>query len=388
MPDRAEIANAAADGLTALRDKPALPVLLGFDGFVDSIIAVVDQRLGVDKYTAFNTIDAFGSRIVAAAGKSSNFELVTKLRKLGGNGPIMANAMATARFDVRYVGCLGQAAIDPVFDELAQRADVKSLADPGYTDALEFEDGKLMLGKYEHVAAIGVDDVDQAVGADAFRELVHGSALVGMVNWVMMPSTETIWQRLIDDVLPSAPKTVAGHPRRVFIDLCDPAKRTDDDLRRALDMIAAMDQHTEVVFGMNLAESAHVGRLLGVSVSDDAGPHLADVAAAIREKLGIAVAVVHPRQGAAAAVRDGTTEGDPVETGYFEGPFVKTPKLSTGAGDNFNAGFCLGLLAELPVEQALCVGTATSGFYVRQAGSPELDQLIDFCRDLPPAEGG
>ena len=388
MPARADIARAAADGLATHRDKPALPIVLGFDGFVDSIIAVVDQRQSLDRYTPFATIDAFGKRVAAAAGKSSNFELVTKLRKLGGNGPIMANAMAAARLDVRYIGCLGHPAVDGVFDELAKRATVQSLADPGYTDALEFDDGKLLLGKYEHVASIGVEAVDEVVGADAFRDAVHGSALVGMINWVMMPSTESIWQRLIDDVLPSAPPTVAGHPRRVFIDLCDPAKRTEDDLQRALGLVRDLDNHAEVIFGMNLAESAHVGRVLGLKVIETAGPHLADSAAAIREKLGIAAAVIHPREGATAAVRQGQDEGDAVETGYFEGPFVQTPKLSTGAGDNFNAGFCLGLLAELPVEQALCVGTATSGFYVRNAHSPELDDLIAFCRELPPPEGG
>ena len=387
MPDRADLARQAADGLAALRSKPAVPVLLGFDGFVDSIIDVVDKRRSADDYTAIATIADFGQRISGAAGKSSNFELVTKLRKLGGNGPIMANAMAAARLGVTYVGCVGRPAIDGVFQELADRAEVHALADPGYTDALEFHDGKLMMGKYDHVAALGVEAIDDVVGSEAFSDLVARSALIGMINWVMMPATESIWQRLIDDILPNLPREIDGHPRRVFIDLCDPAKRTDDDLKRALDLIARLDQHAEVVFGMNLSEADHVSRLLGHQPPDNLGEHLQDTAAAIREKLGIAAAVVHPRQGAAAAIREGGQEGGDVHTGYFAGPFVQHPRLSTGAGDNFNAGFCLGLLAELPVEQALCVGTATSGFYVRNARSPELDELIDFCRELPPPEG-
>ena len=75
-----------------------------------------------------------------------------------------------------------------------------------------------------------------------------------------------------------------------------------------------------------------------------------------------------------------------MESGRFQGPFVKKPKLSTGAGDNFNAGFCLGLLAGLPVTQAVCTGTAASGFYVRNARSATLAEMIDFCADMPPAE--
>ena len=384
MPDRAELAHAAADGLAALRDRPAIPVLLGFDGFVDSIIDVVDKRRTADDYDAVATLADFGGRIADAAGKSSNFELVTKLRKLGGNGPIMANAMATAKLGVTYIGCVGKPHVDPVFEDFARAAEVHALADPGYTDALEFHDGKLMLGKYDHVAALGADDVDQAVGAETFQRLVERSALIGMINWVMMPATETIWRKLIDDVLPRVSPTVKGKPRRIFIDLCDPAKRTDEDLRRALELLTRMSRHAEVIFGMNLAEADHVCRVLGHEPPGDIGRHIRDTAEAIREKLDLAAAVIHPRQGAAAAMR--TDRG--VQTGWFEGPFVQKPKLSTGAGDNFNAGFCLGLLAELTVEQALCVGTATSGFYVRNARSPELDELIRFCRELPPPEGG
>ena len=68
-------------------------------------------------------------------------------RKLGGNGPIMANALACLGLHVTYLGCLGYPEIDPVFRDFATRATVRSIAEAGHTDALEFDDGKLMLGK-------------------------------------------------------------------------------------------------------------------------------------------------------------------------------------------------------------------------------------------------
>ena len=303
MTDRTATAHAAADGLANLKNRPGLPVLLGFDGFVDSIIDVVDKRRSADDYDTIATIADFGRRVSDAAGKSSNFELVTKLRKLGGNGPIMANAMAAAGLGVTYIGCVGKAAVDPVFEQFTQRAEVHSLADPGYTDALEFHDGKLMLGKYDHVAGLGADDLDRAVGAETFRQLVERSALLGMINWVMMPGSETIWRKLIDDVLPRVSPTVNGKPRRIFIDLCDPAKRTDEDLKRALGLITEMGTHAGVIFGMNLSEADHVCRILGHEPPDDIGEHIQDTAAIIREKLAVTAAVIHPRQGAAAALR-------------------------------------------------------------------------------------
>ena len=76
---------------------------VGFDGFVDEIIAVVDKRHDLAQFDVVPTIQAFGEKILAAAGKSSNYELVVRQMKLGGNGPIMANALAAMGLGVTYV---------------------------------------------------------------------------------------------------------------------------------------------------------------------------------------------------------------------------------------------------------------------------------------------
>src|SRR5436190_23129894 len=93
---------------------PSMKALVGLDGFVDEIIAVVDKRHGHESYDAIATIGNFGGKISEAAGQSSNYELVTKHRKLGGNGPIMANALASLGMSVTYLGNLGYPEIHPV----------------------------------------------------------------------------------------------------------------------------------------------------------------------------------------------------------------------------------------------------------------------------------
>ena len=70
--------------------------LVGFDGFVDTIVTPVALRAGQgENFTPINTIQEFGDRILAAAGKSTNIEFYPRMDKLGGNGPIMANALLT-----------------------------------------------------------------------------------------------------------------------------------------------------------------------------------------------------------------------------------------------------------------------------------------------------
>jgi len=379
MSTRADTARGAAAGLRAFQpDAPGTPVLVGFDGFVDSIIHVVDKRYDPDRFDRMATIEAFGRRVLDAAGQSANIELVTRQQKLGGNGPIMANALMSLGLPVTYIGGLGRPDVHPVFADFAAAVEAHTLADPGFTDALEFADGKLMLGKHDALRDIHQDRIDECIGRKTFDAIVGRSRLVGMVNWTMLTRMETVWRRMIDEVLP---RDDADHRRVVFVDLADPEKRLAADLRRGLGMLTEMAAHADVVLGLNLKESTQVLAALGLPVPEKPEPAIESTAAAIRGALALHACVVHPRAGAAAATADGTTAA-------FAGPYVAEPKLSTGAGDNFNAGFCLGLLAGLTLPQCLAAGTGTSGYYVRHASSPTLDALADFLDELPAPEGG
>lgn len=377
--DRSAIAKQAAAGLREFAPQAAkTPVLIGFDGFVDSIISVVDKRLDPQRFDAVPTIARLAEKIAAAAGQSSNYELVVTLQKLGGNGPIMANAMASAGLGITYIGALGYPAIHPVFEDFTRAAEVYSVSEPGYTDALEFTDGKLMFGKHGPVRDLDWGVVERGMGAEVFDRVVGRSRLIGMVNWTMLTSIESVYDRL------HASLANRGDRPLIFIDLADPEKRTDADLRQALQWATKLNERARVVFGMNLKESTQCAACLGLPVPKEPRGAILDLAQTIREKLGIHAAVVHPREGAAAAIETGGR----IEAAQFLGPFTQKPKLSTGAGDNFNAGFCLGLLAGLPADQCLCVGTATSGFYVRNARSPKMEELAAFCDDLPAPEAG
>jgi fructose-1-phosphate kinase PfkB-like protein len=78
-----------------------------------------------------------------------NIEMVPHLTKIGGNGPILANALAHFDIPVTYIGCLGSPVLHPLFAEFAKRVKAYSIAEPGYSDAIEFTDGKLICGKQQ-----------------------------------------------------------------------------------------------------------------------------------------------------------------------------------------------------------------------------------------------
>ncbi|MEM8495215.1 MAG: hypothetical protein AAF663_07490, partial [Planctomycetota bacterium] len=400
---RDAIAKAAADGLAGFAEKaPNVPVLVGFDGFVDSIIRVAQTRKDLDTYTPMPSIRSFGDKIVAADGKSANFEFVVTQQKLGGNGPIMANALLEATLGVSYIGALGHPNLHPVFEEFAATVNAGigtaySVADPGFTDAAEFDNGKLMFGKYAHVAGLDAAMVEEAIGLATLEKLATESRLIGMTNWTMFPRVESVWKRVCELIPEYADATMKPY---IFVDFADPAKRDEEDLAGALQLLTQMQSKANVVLGLNLSEGTQVRKVLGLGdFGDDPGDlqarlNIEKSCSLIRGKLGITGVVVHPREAAAGAFDPAITANahghgsshQEESVARFAGPFVEAPKLSTGAGDNFNAGFCLGLLAGLPLEQCLCTGVGTSGFYVRNARSPKLPELIAFCRELPPPE--
>jgi len=400
MPDRASIARAAAGALERAAALPA--ALIGFDGFIDSIIDVVDQRRDMTPsgYARIASIPAFAARIAAAAGESANLEMVVKEERFGGNGPLMAGALGAAGCATTYLGAVGRPDAPTELHQTyrpfaALCARVVPVAPPSTTDALEFDDGKLMLGQPANVQLVTWQRLMDVVGEQAFARVVESSAILGMVNWTMMGGVEGIWRGLIERIFPTLPPSPA---RRVFIDLADPAKRRREDIARALSILREMDRLVPVTLGLNLAEAEQIAGVLGVPALDAdrairasayASPRAGAIermAVDIRAAADLSCVVIHPREGAAAARRGSSGGASIDDSAWFDGPFVTHPRLSTGAGDHFNAGFSLGLALGMELAPALALGCATSGAYVRDARSPSRARLMEFLRDLPAPE--
>ena len=67
---------------------------------------------------------------------------------------------------VTYLGNLGYPNLHPVFRDFATRAEVHSIAEPGTTDALEFDDGKIMIGKHASLKEINWQNIQARYGLE------------------------------------------------------------------------------------------------------------------------------------------------------------------------------------------------------------------------------
>ena len=343
-------------------DSPA-PVLVGFDGFVDEILHLVEERAGPETYIRMANMERFAQKIESAAGLSCNIEMVPQMTKLGGNAPIMANALCALDHPTSYIGAIGRHEIHPVFREMADACEhVTSLTDAAVTHALEFSNGKVMLGKMDSLKDVNWDRLARRLPEDELTRILGRCRLVACVNWTMLS--------FMNEILTGLGRLLAGLDgrRMLFVDLADPAKRSREDIAEVLDILSVLQESADIVFGMNKNESDQVADVLGVPSTHD----LQFRAEAIRNRLGLHLVAIHPADSAYAAM-DG-------ESWHAHGPYTENPQLTTGAGDVFNAGFCHALLAGGSAQQALGAGVCASGFYVRNCRPATRTELVAFMR--------
>lgn len=338
----------------------AARVLVGFDGFVDQIVTPVARRRGPgDDYVPFTSVAAFAERVGAArGGRNANVELVPRLEKLGGNGPILAHAMLTLGSQVRYVGALGRPEVHPLFVDFARATQAVSLADPGRTTALEFSDGKVMLGTAQSLDRVTYAALVDTLGEEGLQRTIAQADALAFVDWTMVPGATGILQGILEEILP---QVAPSRGRLFFFDLADPAKREPAELRAVLEVMASYARFGRVNLGLNRNEARQAAAVTGGSPDEDAP--LEAFATTLQGRLALEAVVVHTRDRAVCAGVNG-------ETAAVKVPPCPQPRVHTGAGDHFNAGYLFGRNAGLAPARALRVGVAVASAYVGGGVSP------------------
>lgn len=338
-------------------------VLVGFDGFVDDIIAVIDKRKDVTNYSRIETISKYAERIGKLSNVSGSIELDTLQQKLGGNAPIMGNALIEQGFRVNTIATIGtKDSIHPVFKDFASKCSVViPIANPGNTLAFEFQDGKIMMNQLASFSAVNWDNLLTVVGEQRLKDLLKNNSMLACVNWAMLPFMSSIYVGLTQ-MLKEINKRM-----KIFVDVADIMRRTKEDIVEMLKILSELGLHNDLILGLNYSEALQVLEQVEIQVVDKNSENIANV---IRQRLKLPIVVIHETKRAVIATSN--------EVLIVDGPYAEKPKLTTGAGDNFNAGFCSGWQRGYSWVECLYMGVYTSGYYVRNACSPTSDALAEF----------
>ena len=339
---------------------------IGLDGFVDRILRVVDQRLDTSQVTYVQTLADYGKKLIAAAGLSLNVEMIPQAIKYGGNGPLMAGALASMGSAVGCIGSMGYPDVAKEFVPLQQKAAVYSFAEPASTDSYEFEDGKIIASVLDSLNRLDWEAVVSRIGFQTLYTLLEQADLIAMNNWTMIPSMSQIWKHLQQEILPE----LSGRRRIFFFDLADPSKRTEADLQEALTILRGFTPFGRVILSCNQREAIRLASVMGI----DAGAlSLSVLCRELQKALQLQCLSIHTLKNAYAF----EAETDFEAAGFY----TPAPKISIGGGDHFNAGFAFGMMHGLLLSDALTLGSAVSGAYVRSGRSPERKELATFLAE-------
>ncbi|GAB2583071.1 hypothetical protein [Spirosoma areae] len=352
--------------------EPSARAFVGFDGYMDRIQKVVRSKSPTGSQY-FDTIDEVADLMHTLAGKSGQIEIVTLATKIGGNAPILANALAALGIPNCCVGPLD----DPIFEQMHTRCERVSLGPPATTNALEFSDGKIMLSEVAPFELLRWTYLAEQIGLERLRQQYVDSQLLAFVDWANLPHGNELWRGYLTNIVQTTP--VAATPHFLF-DLCDPTKRSAEEVVDCLDIVAAYAPYGSVTLGMNENEARRIYLALNGHSPADAvrlaqTPDLSTIATCIRQQMGrsagaVPAVLIHPTASSLVATESGIEQ----QTGRL----VPIPKVLTGAGDNLNAGYCWGLLNGFGATDCLLLGMAASGAYIQNGYSPTVADLIAY----------
>jgi hypothetical protein len=351
-------------------------VFVGFDGFVDKIKKAVREKQNT-RTIYFDSIQEFVDRLLMACGKSGQVQMDTQRIKLGGNAPILSNTLGKLGVSSYCLGSMGYPQRHEIFSAMNALCEPISVLNPGLSDAIEFGDGKLIFSELEVFDQYNWPHIKKVAGIEKIFKSVVECSLIAFVDWANLPQASNIWQGVLEDVI----KTSKRKDYLFLFDLCDPSKKTTEQIDEVLDLISSFSPYGKVTLGLNENETLRIwAALRGFDFVKDKSkiPPVLEAGDFLYKSLNIDSLLVHPIDRCILYRQHKTIE--------LHGRLVTRPKVLTGGGDNLNAGYCLGLISGFTLTQCMLLGMATSGAYIENGSSPIREDIIEYLdvwmRDL------
>jgi len=340
--------------------------LLGFDACIDNIVKVVKGHNDNAGSVYFSSSNEFGEFLTGLENRSSGVELHTKLSKTGGNMVITANALGNLGISIDCIGTFGFPEILPVFRTMSGNCSLTTVGETITATALEFNASKVIMfdpGPYNELTWEGIKEV---LGIERIIQLFSAKQLVSFLNWSEIENTSQIWEGIIEDVLPKVATT--GPKPYFFTDFSDCSRRSEKEIQFAIDLLGRFRDYFKVVVSFNRNEAKLIAMALGLSTECSDEEFIRSLFGSVNSD----IVYIHRTEDALAF--------DGLVYEKYSTFYCKEPKILTGGGDNFNAGVCYSMLRKLDLLQSLIVANAVSGYYVRTAISPDVDNLLDFLQ--------
>lgn len=339
---------------------------IGFDGYIDQILRPISSVQG-RSYDYFTTISDMGQYIIGKGGKSCSIQLDRVSSRLGGNGPIFGRTLKQMGINVKLAGMFGADTIHPLFAESFSPEELCSFSDPMETLALEFEDGKVMMCPTAPDLKKPLKALLQGADRCGFSlEDALASNLLAFLNWGEVYFMQTLWEEIFCEYFSQLREdTVKDERDIIFFDPADVSSHDETKIRAMLNTMETYGTCRYAILSVNENEALQIGkRLFGAS---DCG----QIIRLLQQTFRIPEIVVHSNKVTRSLVHG--------KEYLIPTLHVDHPVISTGAGDNFNAGYCYAKLKGWAPEKCIRTAHRAASFYISHGYPVSGDVLEPDC---------
>ena len=338
-------------------------VLVGFDGYIDRLVRLRKNQNTPPDY--FKSVGEFSGFISNYANQSADINVKKISDRIGGNGPILAGALAGKGVPLTCAGAFGYPELERVYEPLNDICDLISVEETGFTFILEFDDGKIMFSGADSFYNITWERLEKVIGARGLFDLLDACDMLCFANWSGLFESND----LLEGIVRTA-RRLSDKPRSLFFDIADPSPKTPEQFREFFRLLGEARGSFEVILGLNPKEALIVYNHFFDAREAAYSDRLAEK---ILGEMPIDELVVHAMDYAIAGGGDGSLRRSPND-------FVENPAVVTGGGDNFNSGYCLGKLLGMNPELCACLGNVAGKLFVERGKACGAADIIDLIR--------
>ena len=160
------------------------------------------------------------------------------------------------------------------------------------------------------------------------------------------------------------------HPLEIFLDLADLRKKTQPDISEAVIIIKAFQSPLRVTVSLNDKEVIELAENIARSENDKtqfsssiSDKDFVKIIQFLHSYLKISRIIIHHPRFALISVRNAKDELP--EIIIVPNAYTKSAKFTVAAGDTFNAGICLGILAGIDPSAMLILGNVFTSYFIR-----------------------
>jgi uncharacterized ferredoxin-like protein len=340
---------------------------LGFDACIDNIVRIVKNKKANKDVAFFTSSKQFGEFLISLDNRSCSIELRTQRSKPGGNMVITANALGNLGLKVDCAGTFGLPHISPVFGSISPNCTLHTIENVITTTLLEFNDSKLMMFDPGPYATLDWNVIKDRLGKEKIKELILSKKLVAFLNWSEIENSSIIWEGILTEIL-----STITHPVELpyfLTDFSDCSRRSKKDILHSIELLSKFRKFFKVIISLNENEAEVIAKALELVGNNSEEEFIKTLFSALQpDELA-----VHRTND---ALGYNGLNFEKCDTFYCQ-----EPKILTGGGDNFNAGYCFARLNGFDLFESLIIANAVSGYYVRFGNSPGIEGIIEILKE-------